>query len=135
MLFGRGEDLNLRPLRPERSALPGLRYAPTGQIRKTKPDCLTAEGKTQTVRFSHCLARNLPIHDVHPLARPDRRMNGFPTPSDARTDKIGKVVGQRSRGGVWHKCGHVGHAIMHHPSTVYTGSMRHVGLVVSQHPP
>ena len=38
------EDLNLRPLRPERSALPGCATPRPGGSEKRKSDCLTREG-------------------------------------------------------------------------------------------
>ena len=69
------EDLNLRPLRPERSALPGCATPRPGRTEHEFEIVLQQGGKTQAVCFSHSLARHCAVHHIHTFSQTGIRTN------------------------------------------------------------
>ena len=69
------EDLNLRPLRPERSALPGCATPRPGRTEHEFWIVLQQGGKTQAMCFRHSLARDRAVHHIHPFGQTRVRMN------------------------------------------------------------
>ena len=62
------KDLNLRPLRPERSALPGCATPRPGEVsRKGVASILHQRVETQAVRLRHAAAGHLALREVHTL--------------------------------------------------------------------
>jgi hypothetical protein len=69
------EDLNLRPLRPERSALPGCATPRPGRTEQEFRIVLQQGGKTQAVRFSHSLAGHCAVHHIYTFGQTRIRTN------------------------------------------------------------
>ena len=69
------EDLNLRPLRPERSALPGCATPRPGRTESEFWIVLQEWGKTQAVCFSHSLAGYCAVHHIHTFSQTGIRTN------------------------------------------------------------
>ena len=61
------EDLNLRPLRPERSALPGCATPRLGRARMQKMIVLQQRGKRQPVCFRYSSTRHVSIFQIDPF--------------------------------------------------------------------
>ena len=93
MCWSGRKDLNLRPLRPERSALPGCATPrPGGVFRKGVAIVLHQRVETQAVRLCHAAAGHLALSRFTPFANPASARTAASTPEAAKVKRYGKVA-------------------------------------------
>ena len=114
------EDLNLRPRVPN-----AVRYRAALRPDLANPETESGlsykRGKTQAVRFGHCLTRNCTLHHVYPLGHPRSGRMARSTPSEARRSRYGECrIGQRSRG-MRHDPWHIRDAMVDNPVHAING--------------
>ncbi len=107
------EDLNLRPLRPERSALPGCATPRPGRTENEFRIVLQEGGKTQAVRFCHASTGHFAVHHIHTHGKAGVRSNGSLHPFRRKTDNIRECgVGQGQSRGMGNDARHIRHTVM-----------------------
>ena len=95
-LWSGREDLNLRPLRPERSALPGCATPRPGRIEYEWRIVLQDGCKTQAMRFRHRLACDRTVHDVDPFGQTGIGLDSACHAFRGKTNDVGqRSIGQR----------------------------------------